>query len=82
MGERATLPNTDHGGNVDSTWVIYFHPGALDQECILDNRIHVGIIDGHNKIIRKSKNIQWGESAVGTRQTIPETSRLFQVKDQ
>ena len=47
MNGRATLPDINHDRNVDSTWVISFRPGALDQGRRMDNQRYGGVVDDH-----------------------------------
>ena len=40
-----TLIDIENDVSVESTWVIYFHPGVLDQEHRLDNQRNLGVVD-------------------------------------
>ena len=49
MNGRLTLPYIDYDRNREFTWVIYSHPGALEQDHSLDNQRHGGVTNGHKK---------------------------------
>ena len=60
MNKRVTLPDIDHNGNMDSTWVTSFRTGDLDQECRMVNQRHEGAEDGHKKKIWQMRKYPMG----------------------